>query len=90
MASARNKISKFEEIGNIEKEILKKLIESSELKDCQNLVNVTNELIFGSDLSNSLSYEQFKQLFEENNKKKSLFFLLKPSGVRYMLQQNNV
>ena len=90
MASARNKISKFEEIGKIEKETLKNLIDSSELKDSQNLVNVTNGLIFGPDLSVSLSYEQFKELFEENNKEKSLFFLLSPSGVRYMLQKNNV
>ena len=90
MASARNKISKFEEVGKIEKETLKKLLDSSELKDSQNLVNVTNGLIFGPDLSNSLSYEQFKQLFEENNKNKSLFFLLSPSGVRYMLENNNI
>ena len=90
MANARNKISKFEEVGKIEIDELKKLIDSSELKDCQNLVNVTNGLIFGPDLSDSLSYDKFRELFEEDNKKKSLFFILSPSGVRYMLEKNNV
>lgn len=90
MANARNKISKFEEVGKIEKEELKKLIDSSELKDCQNLVNAANGLIFGPDLKDSLTYDKFRELFEENNKKKSLFFLLSPSGIRYMLEKNNV
>ena len=90
MASARNKLSKFEEIGGIDKEQLKKLLDTSELKDSQNLVTVTNGLIFGPDLSSSLSYEEFRQLFENDSKKRSLFFLLNPSGVRYMLQKNNV
>lgn len=90
MAHARNKISKFEEVGKIEKEELVKLIGSSELKDSQNLVNVANGLIFGPDLKGSLSYDKFRELFEENNKKKSLFFILSPSGIRYMLEKNDV
>ena len=89
-ASARNKLSKYDEIGSIEKEQLKKLLDSSELKDCQNLVTITNEFLFGTDLSGVLNYEQFKAKFEETDKDVSLSFMLSPSGVRYMLQKHNV
>ena len=90
MASARNKLKKYSEIGNIEKEKLKELLDSSELKDCQNLVQVTNKLIFGEDLSASLNYQDFKMKFADENKDTSIGFLLSPSGVRFMLQKHNV
>ena len=89
-ASARNKLAKFDEIGPIDKARLKELMDSSELKDCENMVDVTNELIFGRDLSTGLSYDQFKMRFEEENKDNSLAYLLSPSGARYMLKKNNV
>ena len=69
------------------------------------MVEVTNKLIFGQDLSVSLSYENFKSKFEEflyigelinkskfevSDKDNSLAFMLSPSGVRYMLEKNNV
>lgn len=90
MASARNKLKKYSEIGNIEKEKLKELLDSSELKDCQNLVEVTNKLIFGQDLSASLNYADFKMKFADENKDTSLGFLLTSSGIRFMLQKHNV
>ncbi len=90
MASARNKLSKFEEIGAVDKEKLKELLDSSELKDCQNMVEITNKLIFGPNLTTTLSYQNFKDKFEVNDKDHSLAFMLSPSGVRYMLQKNNV
>ena len=90
MASARNKLKKYSEIGNIDKKELKELLDSSELKDCQNLVEVTNKLIFGEDLSLSLNYQDFKMKFANGNKDESLAFLLNPSGIRYMLQKNHV
>lgn len=90
MASARNKLGKFNEIGVIEKDKLKELLDSSELKDCQHLVEVVNKLIFGNDLSLSYNYESFKAKFTVNNKDESLAFMLSPSGIRYMLQKNNV
>lgn len=90
MASARNKMKKFNEIGNIEKEKLKGLLDSSELKDCEHLVEVVNKLIFGNDLSLSYNYESFKAKFTVKNKDESLAFILSPSGIRYMLQKNNV
>ena len=90
MVSARNKLSKFEEVGAIEKEKLKELIGTSELKDCQNMVEITKKMIFGQDLSISLSYQNFKDKFEVNDKDNSLAFLLSSSGVRYMIQKNNL
>ena len=77
------------EIGKIKKDDFKKLIDCAQLRDSQNLVKVTNKLIFGEDLSKSLSFGEFKNLFTLN-KNKSLGFLLSPSGIRYMLQENNV
>ena len=88
--SARNKLQKFNEVGAIEKEKLKELLDSAELKDSQNLINVTNKLLFGDDLSGALNFDQWKEKFEEKEKDKSLAFLLSPSGVRYMLKAHNV
>jgi hypothetical protein len=87
---ARTKLAKYDKIGEIAKEDAKNLVGCAELKDSQNLVEVANKLIFGDDLSKSLSYQEFRALFEESNKKKSAGFLLSPSGIRFMLQQNNV
>lgn len=90
MASARNKLKKFNEIGGLEKEKLKELLAVSELKDCQYLVEVTNKLFFGENLSLSLNYANFKDKFADEDKKTSLAFILSPSGIRYMLQKYNV
>ena len=90
MASARNKLKKFNEIGPLEKDKLKELLEVSELKDCQNLVDVTNKLFFGEDLSLSLNYTNFKAKFADDDKNTSLAFILSPSGVRFMIKKNNV
>ena len=90
MINARTKLEKFEEIGKIKKEQLKELMDTSELKDSQNLVEVTNKLLFGEDTSQSLNYTQFKAKFENNNKETSLAYLLSASGVRYMLSKHNV
>ena len=89
MASARKKMSKYEEIGPIDNEQLKGLIGTSELKDCQYFVNVANKLMFGEDLSGGLTYDQFKMKFSEANENTSLAFMLNPSGVRYMLKKYN-
>ena len=85
---ARNKLGKYDAIGQISKEDLKQLLNAAELKDCQNLVGVANKLIFGEDLSGSLTYEQFKEKFKGSDN--SISFLLSPSGVRSLLEKNNV
>ena len=86
----RNQLSDFEEIGSIEKSELIKLAETSELKNIQHLVEVTNKLIFGDNLSQSLNYEAFKAKFGGDNKDNSLGFMLSPSGVRYMQLLHNI
>ena len=78
-----------EEIGILKKDDFKKLIDCAQLKDSQNLVKITNKLMFGEDLSKSFSFGEFKNLFTLN-KNESLGYLISPSGIRYMLQENNV
>ena len=90
MVNARNKLNNYEEIGAVSKEQLKDLIDTSELKDSQNLVEVTNKLIFGESTSQELNYSQFKAKFENDNRDTSLAFLLSASGVRFMLTKHNV
>lgn len=77
------------EIEKINKEDFNELIDCAQLKDSQNLVKVINKLIFGEDNSKSLSFGEFRDLFT-TNKNRSLGFLLNPSGIRYMLQENNI
>ena len=89
MVSARNKLSKFEEIGEIKVEKLKEILNYSTLSNCQHMVEVTYNLMFG-EKEKSLSYDKFKNLFIETNKKKSLAFLLSAPGARYMLIKNCV
>lgn len=90
MCNARNKTSKFEEVGEIERDTFLQLVEKSELKDCQHLVDITNILLFGDNKDAQLNYEQFKAKFADPNKESSLSYLLTGTGVRYMLEKNNV
>ena len=87
--SARNKLSKCDEIGPIEKEDLKSLLTFAELKNCQSLVQITNKLLFGEDLSKTLDEVDWNKKFAEKTRDESLAFLLSPAGVRYMLKKNN-
>lgn len=90
MANARNKTSKYEEIGAIEADHLKELLNVSELQDNQNLVKITNEFIFGKDMNTALTYQEFKNKFEDEDKTKSLGYILSLRGIRSMLEANNV
>ena len=90
MLHVRNKLNDFEEIGAVGKPIIKKLKDTSELKDSQHLVEVTNKLIFGEDLSQSLNYDAFKAKFADENKDTSIAFMLTPSGIRFMQNKHNV
>ena len=65
-------------------------MDTSELKDSQHLVEVTNKLIFGEDLSQSLDYDSFKAKFADENKDTSIAFMLTPSGIRFMQYKHNV
>ena len=86
----RNKLQKYELVGGIEKNDLVDLKDTAELKDSQHLVEVTNKLIFGEDLSQSLDYGAFKVKFGDDNKDTSLGFMLSASGIRFMQKKHNV
>lgn len=90
LANARNKCSKYEEIGSIEIEKLKEFINCSELQDCLKMTEITNRKLFGIEMKDKLNYEQFKSKFMKTEGENSLGYLLNPSGVRYMLEQNNI
>ena len=68
MIPVRNKLSDYDEIGAIDLNELIKLADTAELKDSLHLVEVTNKLIFGEDLSQTLDYSGFKSKFDDDNK----------------------
>lgn len=90
MIHVRNELSAFDEFEGVERDEMKKLADSCELKDSQHLVEITNKLIFGEDLSQSLDYESFKAKFADQNKDTSLGFLLSAPGIRFMQLKHNV
>jgi hypothetical protein len=90
MLHVRNQLNDFDEVGAVGRAIVKKLVDTSELKDSQHLVEVTNKLIFGEDLSQSLDYDSFKAKFADENKDTSIAFMLTPSGIRFMQYKHNV
>ena len=90
MIHVRNKLSNYDEIGGTDLKELLKLADSAEIKDSLHLIEITNKLIFGEDLSQTLDYGAFKAKFNNDNKDTSLGYLLNASGVRFMLKQHNV
>lgn len=86
MLYARNKLANRAEIGEFPKETMKQILDSCELKDSMNLVEVTVNRIFGQD-SAGIGYEKFKDMFTLND---GIGYLLSPKGVRQTLLKNNV
>lgn len=85
MISARRKISSTNHfIPEISKDNLIKCLGTSELKDCQNLVNIFNETFFDKD---SLNWIEFKEKF---NREKGFQWILSTRGIRKKLEENNV
>jgi hypothetical protein len=86
LISARNKVgSTNEEVGKLAKEDLLKLINVSELKDCENLVNVFNKSFFTKEKYN---WEEFKGKFEDLEN--GFGWIFSSKGIRRQLEQNNV
>lgn len=88
LANARYKTSKYEEVGSIDQNNLREYLQIFELKDSQNLVNITNKKIFGENLTDQLSYENFKAKFNKSDD--SIGYILNASGIRDMQKLNNV
>ena len=77
--NARHKLNKMDN------ENLKKCLNTSELKDSQNLVKVFNETFFDKE---ELTWEEFKEKF--NKKDEGFQWLLSSKGTRKLLEENNV
>ena len=86
LISARNKLGKTnEEIGKLSNDDLVKLVNVSELKDCENLVNIFNQTFFSED---SYNWENFKKKFED--RENGFGWIFSGKGIRRKLEINNV
>lgn len=86
LISARNKIgSNFDEIEELAKDDLVKLIKFAELKDCQNLVNTFNESFF---VKENYNWKDFKGKFEDMEN--GFGWIFSSKGIRRKLEENNV
>ena len=74
-------------IPELSREELKRGLEVSELKDCQQLMKLTVEEMF-HETKDGLDFTQFKALFQR--KKKSLGWMFNPKGIRKMLEEHNI
>ena len=73
-------------IPELSREELKRGLEVSELKDCQQLMTLTVEEMF-HEAKDGLDYTQFKALFQR--KTKSMGWIFNPKGIRKMLEIHN-
>ncbi len=84
---SRNKLNESynNELGDFDTELIKKILDASELKDSVNLCKIVCEKIFENE---NVNYEKWENLFvdEENG----IGFILSPKGIRNMLEKNNV
>ena len=86
LISARNKINNEKlKIKKLEKEDLIKLVNASELKDCENLVKIFNDTFFKKD---SYKWEEFKRNFEDLEN--GFGWVLSSKGIRRKLEENNI
>ena len=86
LISARNKISSTAlNIEKLEKDDLINLVNVSELKDCENLVNKFNETFFEKE---SYKWEEFKRKFEDIDN--GFGWVISSKGIRRKLEENNI
>ena len=86
LISARNKISNTDlKIEKLEKDDLINLVNVSELKDCENLVNKFNETFFEKE---SYKWEEFKRKFEDIDN--GFGWVISSKGIRRKLEENNI
>ena len=87
LISARNKIGKNNEnIKEIEKKDLVKLVNCAELKDNLNLVKVFNDNFF-KDKEN-FNWTEFKEKFEDSEN--GFGWIFSSKGIRRKLEENNI
>ena len=84
---ARNKLGvNNPDVPALDKSVMKKILDTCELKDSMNLSELTMKEIFNGQ--SELSYEAFKSLFNQN--KESLGWLISVKGIRHALEEHNV
>ena len=85
---SRNKLGNYtKELGEIQTDLLKKILDKSELKDSVNLYNIVINRIFPEN-KKEIDVYVWKSLFE--NKENGIGFILNPKGIRNMIELNNV
>jgi len=86
LISARNKIGKNNEnIEELKKDDLIKLVNCAELKDCQNLVNVFNNNFFNKE---NFNWTEFKAKFEDSEN--GFGWIFSSQGIRRKLEEHNM
>ena len=86
LISARNKIGKnFDNIEELQKDELIRLVNCAELEDNQNLLKVFNESFFTKE---KFTWLEFKQKFE--NKENGFGWIFSSQGIRRKLEEHNV
>ena len=75
-----------DDINKISNDEMVKLLNASELKDNQNLLEKFNETFFED--KESLTYDEFKNKFK--NKEKGFGWIFSSKGIRFMLEKYNV
>ena len=85
---SRNKLGNYtKELGEIQTDLLKKILDKSELKDSMNLYNIIINRIFPEN-KKEIDVYVWKSLFK--NKENGIGFILNPKGIRNMIELNNV
>ena len=84
---SRNKLNDNynNELGDFDTDLLKKILDASELKDSVNLCKIVIDKIFDSE---NVGYEKWESLF--NDEENGIGFILCPKGIRNLLEKNNV
>jgi len=85
LVSARKKVGiHYENIPELTREDIIKLVEVSELKDSNNLVNVFNKNFFNKE---ELTWEEYRNKFENID---GFQWILSSKGIRKKLEENNI
>ena len=85
LVSARKKVGiHYENIPELTREDIIKLVEVSELKDSNNLVNVFNKNFFNKE---ELTWEEYRSKFENID---GFQWILSSKGIRKKLEENNI
>ena len=81
---SRDKLSKYKNLGEVDKVEMDNAKKVFQTKTTKSLVEYTNKLLFGKEQNNELLYEQFRKRCEITDKKESPSYIFSSKGIRYM------